>query len=60
MEMTTAQLMQEIEGWQKTQKALRVDSVGWKRASDQLKPLFEEMARRQKANGGEPDWRKWK
>jgi hypothetical protein len=32
----------------------------WQLASDALQPLFREMAKRQAANGGERNWRKWK
>ena len=52
--------VQSIEKLQAVQKQHPVDSEIWKESSARLKPLFEEMARRQQANGGEPDWRKWK
>jgi hypothetical protein len=49
-----------IESLQSQQKRFPMDSKEWQEGSRRLAPLFEEMARRQKENGGEPDWRKWK
>jgi hypothetical protein len=56
----TATIERLIGRYQNVQKMHGVDSVFGRDASEGLAPLFAEMARRQKANGGEPDSRKWK
>ena len=45
---TTAHLLASIEGWQAVQKANPPASQRWRAASAVLRPLFAEMARRQR------------
>lgn len=45
---TEADLLQEIESLQSIQKRNPSKSIEWQWASRELKPLFAEMARRQK------------
>ena len=59
MNSTTASIVAQIEALQNIQKRNRMDSPEWQSASDRLAPLFAEMARRQRANDVEPDWREW-
>lgn len=61
-EAPTSDLAAEIARFQKVQAQANrrrefshADDIGQKI----LAPLFAEMARRQAANGGEPDWKKW-
>jgi hypothetical protein len=56
----TEWFLKSIADLQAVQKQHPMDSEVWKGCSRRLAPLFEEMARRQQANGGEPDCRKWK
>lgn len=56
----TSWIVQEIEGNQSIQKVHGPDSAMGRIASRKLAPLFRAMQERQKENGGEPDWRKWK
>ncbi len=57
--MRTAELVARIEALQEIQKRNRPTSAAWRKAHRTLQPLFSEMARRQKANGGAKDWRTW-
>ena len=56
----TSWIVKSIETAQSIQKDYGPDSDMGKMASKELAPLFKVMAERQKENGGEPDWRKWK
>lgn len=47
---TEADILQEIGSLQSIQKRNRPSSMEWQWASRELKPLFAEMARRQKAS----------
>lgn len=58
--LQTIALMARIAALQKVQKRNPQNSPAWQEASAELAPLFAEMARRQRANGMETDWRKWK
>ena len=53
-------LVARIERLQKQQRKYAENSVAWSAAHITLGPLLAEMKRREKANGGEPNWRKWK
>lgn len=55
----TTELVTEIDRLQNIQKRNRSTSPEWQTANEQIEPLFAEMARRQEANGGELDWKKW-
>lgn len=57
--MTTEQMVDEIERLQGVQRRNPPSSAAWQGASEALAPLFAEMARRQRANGGKTDWREW-
>lgn len=46
---TESQILEEIAALQEQQKRNRPSSLEWQWASRELKPLFAEMARRQKA-----------
>lgn len=57
--MTTELIVAEIERLQAVQRRNPPSSAAWQEASDALAPLFAEMARRQRVNGGKTDWREW-
>jgi hypothetical protein len=56
---STSALAARIEELGAVQERNPPSSAAWQAASDALQPLFREMASRQRANGGERDWRKW-
>ena len=58
--MPTTDIVARIGSLQTVQERNPPSSMEWQLASDALQPLFREMARRQTANCGERDWRKWK
>jgi hypothetical protein len=58
--MPTSNIVAKIRSLQDVQKRNAPSSLEWQLASNALQPLFREMAKRQRANGGEGDWRKWK
>jgi hypothetical protein len=57
--MKTADLVAKIESLGTIQDSNPPSSAEWQLASENLQPLFAEMAQRQQANGGERDWHKW-
>lgn len=56
----THKIVARVERLQAVQERNPPSSTEWQLASDALQPLFREMARRQKSNGGILDWRNWK
>jgi hypothetical protein len=58
--MLTSDIVARIGDLQAVQERNPPFSMEWQLASDALQPLFREMAKRQTANGGERNWRKWK
>ena len=58
-QLKTATIVDRIARLGETQERFPPTSDMWHLASTELAPLFAEMARRQKANGNEGDWRQW-